>query len=112
MKQTNVIEMTEKMISTGAADVLCERYIQTVKYSKEHDAQWVEEAQLIEAAMCYATTALEYEPEKRPTPLSWPWTEEAWKPEERRRDLVKAAALLIAEIDRIDEAEKRSNERR
>ncbi|KRA58153.1 hypothetical protein [Rhizobium sp. Root651] len=33
---------------------------------------------------------------------SWPWDASWWKPTERRRDLVKAAALLIAEIERID----------
>jgi len=34
----------------------------------------------------------------------WPWSGEWWKPTTRRRDLVKAAALLVAEIERIDRA--------
>ena len=34
----------------------------------------------------------------------WPWERRFWKPTDRRRDLVKAAALLIAEIERIDRA--------
>jgi hypothetical protein len=33
----------------------------------------------------------------------WPWEMEWWKPKpEARRNLVRAAALLIAEIERID----------
>lgn len=36
----------------------------------------------------------------------WPpsWDKIWWKPTDRRRDLVKAAALLIAEIERLDRA--------
>ncbi|WP_018516432.1 hypothetical protein [Rhizobium leguminosarum] len=32
----------------------------------------------------------------------WPWERQWWKPSDRRRDLVKAAALIIAEIERLD----------
>ena len=32
----------------------------------------------------------------------WPWSMEWWKPTNRRRDLVKAAALILAEIERLD----------
>lgn len=37
----------------------------------------------------------------------WPhsWASCWFKPTNRRRDLVKAAALLIAEIDRLDRAD-------
>lgn len=35
----------------------------------------------------------------------WPWDHKWFKPTSRRRDLVKAAALLIAEIERIDRAD-------
>ena len=38
------------------------------------------------------------------SPHSWPWDEEWWKPKTPRRDLVRAAALLLAEIERIDRA--------
>jgi hypothetical protein len=34
--------------------------------------------------------------------ITWPWTRKWWKPRDRRRDLVRAAALIIAEIDRLD----------
>lgn len=34
----------------------------------------------------------------------WPWERRFWKPTDRRRDLIKAAALIVAEIERIDRA--------
>lgn len=36
----------------------------------------------------------------------WPWAHEWWKPSDRRRDLVKAGALIVAEIERLDRAAK------
>ncbi|HJV72704.1 MAG TPA: hypothetical protein VJ654_00655 [Noviherbaspirillum sp.] len=39
-------------------------------------------------------------------PYEWPdsWAEHWWKPKNPRRDLIRAAALIAAEIDRIDRA--------
>lgn len=37
-------------------------------------------------------------------PLTWPdsWHPAWWKPKDRRRDLIRAAALIVAEIERMD----------
>lgn len=44
-----------------------------------------------------------YEPRERGAePHFWPWESVWWKPKDPRRDLVRAAALLLAEIERID----------
>jgi len=32
------------------------------------------------------------------------WAREWWKPKDRRRDLIRAAALIVAEIERLDHA--------
>ena len=32
----------------------------------------------------------------------WPWDEAWWKPKGRRHDLVRAGALIVAEIERLD----------
>lgn len=40
-------------------------------------------------------------------PPTWPWGAEWWKPKEPRRDLVRAGALIIAEIERLDRREGR-----
>jgi hypothetical protein len=37
-------------------------------------------------------------------PTTWPWSAQWWKPSDRRRDLVKAGALILAEIERLDRA--------
>lgn len=37
----------------------------------------------------------------------WPWHRDWWKPKDRRRDLVRAGALIIAEIERLDRAAER-----
>jgi hypothetical protein len=34
----------------------------------------------------------------------WPWSPGWWKPKDQRRDLVRAAALIVAEIERFDRA--------
>lgn len=39
-------------------------------------------------------------------PSFWPWDRKWWKPKDLRRDLVRAAALIVAEIERIDRAEE------
>ena len=44
-------------------------------------------------------------------PRDWPWEPEAWKPTYPVRDLVKAGALIAAEIDRLERANALSEER-
>lgn len=41
-------------------------------------------------------------------PVNWPWDVSWWKPTDRRRDLIKAGALIVAEIERLDRASKSS----
>ena len=40
--------------------------------------------------------------QNEPSTDCWPWDEKWWKPKNPRRDLVRAAALIIAEIERLD----------
>ena len=39
-----------------------------------------------------------------PALMLWPWDAEWWKPKDRRRDLIRAGALIVAEIERLDRA--------
>ena len=41
-------------------------------------------------------------------PVAWPWSMAYSKPKDKRRNLVRAAALLVAEIERIDRADDRA----
>jgi hypothetical protein len=36
----------------------------------------------------------------------WPWDKEWFKPSDPRRNLIKAGALIVAEIERLDRAEQ------
>ena len=38
----------------------------------------------------------------------WPWALRWWKPSQHRRDLVKSAALIVAEIERLDRRQRRT----
>lgn len=64
--------------------------------------------ELVKAAMAYCQVASVPRDDtsvlaNRP-PSYWPWEVGAWKPKNRRRDLIRAAALIVAEIERIDRA--------
>ena len=88
----------------AAVDVLKERVRQVEEEgcSAEGDDAFTD-YQLPRAAICYAIKAAGL-PSHRAT-LYWPFPAPAFKPTERRANLVKAAALLLAEIERLDRAE-------
>ena len=107
-------------MSMATDDVLAERrrQIEAEGWTEAHDDQHTDGG-LAAAAACYAMhSALEEgirsghiarycnrtRPFDRFVPDYWPWQMEWWKPTSARRNLVKAAALLIAEIERLDRA--------
>lgn len=63
---------------------------------------------LICAAYCYAKYA-NWPAFKDTPPIDWPWDARSWKPGDARRNLVKAGALILAEIERLDRAEAAKN---
>lgn len=91
------------------------RQVEVESFTAERDDLY-RRAELAGAAACYALAAA------RPTAPQvkreiehaiaevWPWDKHWWKPTTPRRDLVKAAALIVAEIERIDRAEARAKE--
>lgn len=88
----------------AAVDVLQERVRQVEKegYGNDRDDAFTD-YQLPRAAICYAIKAAGLPPHR--ATLYWPFKAEAFKPADRRANLVKAAALLLAEIERLDRAE-------
>lgn len=83
------------------------RQVEGEGWTPEHDDEH-SDGSLAVAAVCYATQAnqgLYYDGKKlREAALQhWPWSRTWWKPspENRVRELVKAGALIAAEIDRI-----------
>lgn len=105
----------------GCELIAAERKRQTDEegWDREHD-DLHESGELAIAAACYATPAVRQRVRMRtlvlhattrdpatrtrvPVPVLWPWEAEWWKPEpeNRIRELVKAGALIAAEIDRL-----------
>lgn len=87
-------------LNRAARDVIAERQRQVSAegYSLQRDDLYVK-GELAEAGATYASLA------GRPRSLStaWPWGARTFKPSaDRRRDMVKAAALLLAEIEHLD----------
>lgn len=111
-------QIAEPAITQAARDVLAERQrqIRVGGWTPEHDDSH-DSGQMAGAASCYAqhvnarcwvVTDLDNGPEiysTEPTPDNWPWDDSWWKPTTPRRDAVKACALLLAEIERIDRAD-------
>lgn len=90
--------------TAAAADVLAERKRQVTAdgWTPGHDDEY-EHGELADAAGCYALSSELFDCAGEP-PRPWPWPDEWWKPTNRRRDLVKAGALILAEIELLDRA--------
>lgn len=95
-------------------DVIAERQRQqsTEGWTPEHDDEHCD-GELALAASCYAENFALFSTwqdgesvdwSDAPQPANWPWSLEWWKPSSPRRDLVKACALILAEIERGDRA--------
>jgi len=100
------------VVTKAITDILDERERQKSQegYKNEHDDLY-EQNELSRAAGSYANYAAncsslhESHPslyQRQVAPDNWPFDKVYWKPKSPRQDLVRAAALLIAEIERID----------
>jgi hypothetical protein len=101
----------------GAALIASERAAQLGRegWTSEHDDDH-DDASMLAAAACYveharfAIRGQPYDPVKWPgrlAPLAWPWDDEDYKPKDPLRNLVRAGALIAAEIDRLQRAQRK-----
>lgn len=92
----------------GITHIAAERMRQrdVLKFTAERDAGYTRD-ELALAASCYALPEGMRNPmSPQEPPLWWPWSKDWWKPgpnttKGRIRDLMKAGALIAAEIDRL-----------
>lgn len=111
-----------RLEGAAARDVLAERarQVEAEGWTPEHDDAH-QNREMAVAAGCYAIFAAGTEDGRAATDLPgrytvdgkpikaffawqnvWPWDRSWWKPTSPRRDLVKAGALILAEIERLD----------
>lgn len=89
------------------------RQILSEGYDHQHDDAH-EDFELARAAAVYTIYAtlpeldclfaIDHGPRLFGSDILWPWDRSFFKPGTARRDLIKAAALLVAEIERMDRA--------
>lgn len=91
----------------GCADIAAERQRQINEegWTAERDDHY-SHGKLASAGLCYVYAGI-FGPHDRDAGFVqryWPWHSQWWKPSDTRRNLVKAGALVAAEIDRLDRA--------
>lgn len=119
--------VVNQQLTTAASDVLAERQRQITAegWTPDHDAEH-DGGELAAAGAAYALHAADHlHPYSQgdggdEAPGCWPWHNEVagrgegpvrtepawWKPGAPRRNLIKAGALILAEIERLDRAEQ------
>jgi hypothetical protein len=101
--EERIAELEVLAFNPALLDVISERQRQRAVegWTSEHDDAY-QNSELADAAACYAINAHN---QGLSTPAHWPWAPDWWKQSGPRRDLVKAGALILAEIERIDRQE-------
>ncbi|WP_343728489.1 hypothetical protein [Duganella sp.] len=94
---------------TALRDIAAERQrqISAEGWTPEHDDKHTAGDMAI-AASCYAWAGCshaESDVQSKRLPLDWPWSAAWWKPKDKRSNLVRAGALILAEIERLDRAQ-------
>ncbi|HGO9713999.1 hypothetical protein SOJ65_12950 [Pseudomonas aeruginosa] len=99
---------TGRSVPQAWLDVQAERrrQVEAENWTPEHDDQH-SDGQMAQAAGCYALHAGGIGTDwpggiRNGSALFWPWDEEWWKPKSARENLVRAGALVLAEIERLD----------
>ncbi len=116
-RSSDGLQEAKKLNTTGAERIAAERRRQEEEegWTPEHDAEHTN-AELATAGVGYAMFAVEQlvmGPDREmpgeaysvpPSATEWPWHPDRWKPStDPIRNLVKAGALIAAEIDRLAE---------
>lgn len=99
------LAQAECAAARAVVDVLAERrrQVEVEGWTPEHDDKH-DDGSLARAAACYARGSRHVDAGRVFADM-WPWDNRWWKPSrDQRRNLIKASALLLAEIERYDRA--------
>jgi hypothetical protein len=93
-------------ISPALAAIVAERrrQVEAECYDSEHDDRH-RHGELARAGAAYALNAASGGLEGNP-PAFWPWGAGYWNPKDVRRDLIRAGALILAELERLERYRK------
>ena len=92
------------MAGQAARDIVAERVRQITVYDFDAEHDDIHDGrQIAEAAAAYV---LAYAGHASWAVDVWPWDAAWWKPGDHRRNLVKAGALILAEIERLDRIQR------
>lgn len=106
-------ELQGRGLTPGTIDIIKERrrQIATEGWTTEHDDEHTDGSLALAAGSYCESAARPMILARKPAgafaiPKLWPqsWSSDWWKPKSPREDLVRAAALIIAEIERLDRA--------
>ena len=106
-------ELQERGLTPGTIDIIKERRRQIAAegWTPEHDDEHTDGSLALAAGSYCESAARPKILARKPggafaIPKLWPqsWSRDWWKPKSPREDLVRAGALIIAEIERIDRA--------
>ena len=108
--EAHMQERLDTQLNAALRDIAAERrrQIEQEGWTPEHDDKHVR-GEIASAAASYSVAGLEGG-EALAIGI-WPWSVDWWKPKDRRRDLVRAAALIVAEIERLDRAARAIGEK-
>jgi len=97
----------DQVMTAAARAVMAERRRQVEQevWTPEHDDQY-DGGELSLAASCYALAG---DGPHATVPEDWPWGYDWWKPRDDRANLVKAGALILADIERLDRATQQAS---
>lgn len=94
-------DITDRLLAMGrGADEISrerERQLASRMVSNAVDDEWVG-GELVQAAVSYAGA----DGHDALRPKTWPLESWRWNPEDRRSNLIRAGALIAAELDRLD----------
>lgn len=80
------------------------RHVDVEGWTPEHDDEHAQ-GELAAAAACYALSTVDTLDESEAKRF-WPWEAKWWKLSTKKRVLVKAGALIVAELERLIREEK------
>lgn len=100
---------TDKIQLDGGAKLIAREYLRQIdEEGLDADNKEFSFQELVRAGVSYGIWAIRFVPTKFLLQILWPWwtrdgVKRRWKPEDTKRNLIKAGAMIAAAIDRLED---------